>query len=113
MVGGEAELAERGFFVDLLQRGLQGFAVGGEVLELQVRILRRFGQELDAGVGLGGELIGRLAVLALVAGDELLVLLGGVAGVPGGSRLDALAVRPALRATRGELKALPPRIGPL
>ena len=52
MVGGEAEFSERGFLVDLLQGGLEGLAVSGQVVKGQVGVLgddeRRLVAELEA-----------------------------------------------------------------
>ena len=43
VVGGEAEFSERGFLVDLLQGGLEGLAVSGQVVKGQVGVLGRIG----------------------------------------------------------------------
>ncbi len=75
VVGREGEGSERGLFLDVRQRAGKQFAVGFGVGIGQIDIVEGFGQQLDPGVGLGGELVGILSVGGPVVLDELLVFL--------------------------------------
>ena len=62
MVGREGELAKRRRHLDVGERVGERQPVGGEIVEAEVAVPRRLGEQLHARVGLGRELVRILAV---------------------------------------------------